>query len=66
MENCCLMYRVSLLQNDEVLESGQDGVIGRYWAHFLPKIYQNYNYLRADINESDLKTNRKGLLQLKI
>ena len=45
--------------------SGQHGRVERLWAHFSPWTHQINNYYRATINENDLKTSRKDLLQLK-
>ena len=39
-----------VIQNDDVWHtwgSGQDGGVGRPWAHFLPQAHQNYNYLQS-------------------
>ena len=49
MGNCCWpSNRVSVLQDDKVLKSGQDDGRERTWAHFLAQAHQNYNYLQSN------------------
>lgn len=49
MGNCCWpSNRVSVLQDDKVLKSGQDDGRERAWAHFLAQAHENYNYLQRN------------------